>query len=116
VDNKPALVFVGFMLIAIIVIVVYLIYTDPFRNMPQHTRNNHFQSPNREALILYSENCATCHGATGEGKDKCPPVRNTRLSEAQIQQLLRNGKGKMPSFSRLDSEQIINISRLVKQF
>ena len=59
---------------------------------------------------LFRQNCAKCHGAEGEGKDKHPAVNSERVratSAGELQWLLTNGSLKhgMPSWSRLPEPQ-----------
>ncbi len=115
-DNKPTVVFLAFMILSVFVVAGYLMISDPFAKMPQSQNQAMQQFANNEAFGLYIQNCAKCHGAMGEGKGPNPPVRGTRLSEAQIQQLIRTGGKKMPAFPQLSDEQLSKLSRLIKKF
>lgn len=58
---------------------------------------------------LFSENCASCHGAAAQGIGKHPPLTSARIhdvTDGDLAWLLENGnlrKG-MPSWSRLPDE------------
>ncbi len=42
-----------------------------------------------EAMTLYAENCALCHGAAGEGLGATPPLNNTALAEIPYDDLFK---------------------------
>ncbi len=61
--------------------------------------------------ILYNTNCVACHGdgktaAVGDGSQTVPSLAEVgkRLSVTQINEVLENGRGRMPSFSHLSKE------------
>ena len=59
---------------------------------------------------LYKQNCAKCHGESGEGVDKKPALTTARVRAAtpgELEWLLKNGsmKNGMPSWSRLPEPQ-----------
>ncbi len=61
------------------------------------------------ARLFVSSGCTHCHGATGEGTDSGPSLREVRrkLKAAEIQQQIVNGGGEMPAFgTALDPEQL----------
>lgn len=67
-------------------------------------------------VSLYRTHCATCHGLEREGQGKIyPAVRNlqNRYSLTSLTQLLRKGKGVMPSFGHLSEKEIASIARYV---
>lgn len=51
-----------------------------------------------EAEVIYKDNCATCHGndLSGETGPDLTEVGN-RLSQDQIEEVIEDGKGAMPS-------------------
>jgi cytochrome c553 len=64
---------------------------------------------------LYKAKCAVCHGADGAGKST---MKNTELratevqkqTDAQLQEAVANGKGKMPGYKdKLSKEQIASL-------
>ena len=59
---------------------------------------------------LFRQNCASCHGEHGAGRDKKPNLHNDRVRSAsagELQWLLTNGsmRNGMPSWSRLPEQQ-----------
>ncbi len=68
--------------------------------------------------VVFSENCSTCHGATGHGGNGGPDLRTMPLAQSEegaIQQVT-NGGGGMPSFSGvLSEEEIENVAAYVAQ-
>ncbi len=49
---------------------------------------------------VYAANCASCHGASGLGGIG-PNLHESRLSRAELQTVIRNGKGSMPAFPNI---------------
>lgn len=45
-----------------------------------------------DGAALYKKKCASCHGASGEGKGKTPPVKGTSKSADEIVQHLTKGE------------------------
>jgi cytochrome c oxidase cbb3-type subunit 3 len=58
---------------------------------------------------IYKTYCAGCHGAEGQGTEMCPSFTEdkTRLEKSDEELLLsiKNGKGMMPSFGWLFSDE-----------
>src|ERR1700758_1923503 len=53
----------------------------------------------------YADHCAVCHGDNREGNlPGFPPLQGItrRMTDEQITQLVRNGKGRMPAFAKLE--------------
>jgi mono/diheme cytochrome c family protein len=68
--------------------------------------------------VVFSENCSTCHGATGEGGNGGPDLNTMPLAktEAGAIQQVTNGGGGMPAFgSTLSEEEIENVAAYVAQ-
>ncbi|MHB9149107.1 MAG: c-type cytochrome [Thermoleophilia bacterium] len=61
-----------------------------------------------EGSELYSSLCASCHGAQGEGRGSFPALAQNPVAddEAQLDSVIRSGKGIMPPFSHLSEEDI----------
>lgn len=77
-----------------------------------------------KGATVYKQQCAACHGAdlsgnTAMGKTfkiqslKSPAVQN--LSNEQLFNIISNGKGKMPSYSRLGAATIKDLVAYLRQ-
>jgi mono/diheme cytochrome c family protein len=67
---------------------------------------------------VFSENCSTCHGATGHGGNGGPDLTTMPLaqSEAGAIEQVTNGGGGMPAFAgTLSEEEIENVAAYVAQ-
>jgi quinoprotein glucose dehydrogenase len=65
--------------------------------------------PEVRGRSLFEANCSLCHGVNREGKPPAIPSLmdiQSRLSNKQIEDTVRYGKGPMPSFARLSSPEI----------
>jgi quinoprotein glucose dehydrogenase len=53
--------------------------------------------------VLYSSHCAVCHGSDRKGNGSFPPLLNVsaRMQPAAALEILKSGKGMMPSFNTL---------------
>ena len=49
---------------------------------------------------LYAQSCASCHGANGLG-GVGPNLHESRLSRAELQSVIQNGKGTMPAYPNI---------------
>jgi cytochrome c553 len=119
--KKPALLFSILILIAITVIVIYRYQTDPFNNMKSdtHTTQSQNNPPSRvsESIVqLYMQNCATCHGVSGQGMSGYPSLQQTRLSVDAIKERIQTGAGAMPAFPQIQEPQLTKLAEMVKQF
>ena len=54
-------------------------------------------------VTLYAASCASCHGVDRRGRDRAPSLigLDARLTVEQLEQLLAQGRGFMPSFAKL---------------
>lgn len=54
---------------------------------------------------VYVQTCQLCHGAEMAGQGGAPPLRGvaSRLSEAEMRQVIRNGRATMPAFAQLSA-------------
>jgi mono/diheme cytochrome c family protein len=70
-----------------------------------------------EGQLLYTANCALCHGANGEGGSGPALVGNARAADvANVQNIITYGRGLMPGFSAtLSPEQIEAVTQFVTQ-
>jgi mono/diheme cytochrome c family protein len=79
----------------------------------ERTKTNPFDNDQRAVAAgakLFRQNCASCHGNEGTGRDKKPNLHNDRVRSAsagELQWLLTNGsmRNGMPSWSRLPEQQ-----------
>src|SRR6266550_1752206 len=64
---------------------------------------------------LYSQECASCHGADRKGSPSAPALVDVtdRLTIPEIRAMLAEGSGRMPSFARLSSEARAALERYV---
>lgn len=66
-------------------------------------------SPEVQGGSIFAANCSLCHGTNRQGQPPAVPSLvdvGSRLSNDQIQSVVRNGQGPMPSFSKLSSPEI----------
>jgi mono/diheme cytochrome c family protein len=74
-------------------------------------------SPEAGAAV-FSENCSTCHGATGEGGNGGPDLNTMPLAKTEegVIQQVTNGGGGMPAFGgTLSEEEIKGVAAYVVQ-
>jgi cytochrome c6 len=80
------------------------------------------QATSTDGANLYKAKCAACHGADGAGKST---MKNTDLrapevqkqSDAQLQEAVTNGKGKMPGYKdKLSKDQIAGLVTYMRTF
>jgi quinoprotein glucose dehydrogenase len=65
----------------------------------------------------YQQQCAACHGADRKGVAPDFPPLDTldgRLTDAQIATILKNGRGRMPSFSSMPEDTMTNLISYLK--
>ncbi|HEY2016887.1 MAG TPA: PQQ-binding-like beta-propeller repeat protein [Bryobacteraceae bacterium] len=57
---------------------------------------------------IYAQNCQGCHGATLAGGPTVPSLVgvSTRLGAAELRKTIHEGKGEMPGFQQLSSDQV----------
>jgi mono/diheme cytochrome c family protein len=80
---------------------------------PQSQDNSGFASPGATA---YAEHCAICHGDNREGDlPAFPPLLgiNRQMSDQQITDLVRSGRGRMPGFPKLRQEELSALLQLL---
>ncbi len=68
--------------------------------------------------VVFSENCSTCHGATGEGGNGGPNLKTMPLAQTEegaIQQVTNGGGGMPPFGGTLSGEEIENVAAYVVQ-
>lgn len=59
---------------------------------------------------LFSDNCESCHGANGTGGHVGPDLQKSSVAEnlAKVEKQVREGKGVMPSFANVLSDEEID--------
>jgi mono/diheme cytochrome c family protein len=81
--------------------------------------------PATEAKLTFQARCSTCHAEHGEGSEvgaslNVPDLRSPfvqKNSDAQLHQIIKNGKGNMPVFGRdFSDSQIDRILELIRSF
>jgi mono/diheme cytochrome c family protein len=68
-------------------------------------------------LVVFHEKCTRCHGADGRGKTifNTPSMLTSKLTAAEMEQVVANGRAKMPSFkAELSAEQIKAVATFIK--
>lgn len=68
--------------------------------------------------VVFSENCSTCHGATGHGGNGGPDLTTMPLAQTEegaIQQVTNGGGGMPPFGGTLSEEEIENVAAYVAQ-
>ena len=66
----------------------------------------------------FGTSCSVCHGGEGEGTDRAPSLMSNRelrgQSEADIAQIIKGGRGNMPSFVFLPAQEIQSLAHFVR--
>jgi cytochrome c6 len=80
--------------------------------------------PDRAATNTFGATCASCHGPKADGNTAIakalhvPDLRSSAVqsqSDAQLQQIISDGKGNMPSFkSSLTADQITSLVQYIR--
>jgi len=74
-------------------------------------------TPEAHGAAVYANNCSLCHGINREGK--APVIPNlidisSRLSDEQLLQTVKYGKGVMPAFGSMPADQSSDLLRFLK--
>lgn len=60
------------------------------------------QTPAEQGASLYTMHCAQCHGEDGKlGSSGAKDLSKSSLADQQVLQIIKNGKGAMPSMKAL---------------
>ena len=121
-DKNPAVFFTILFLLALVLLVVYKLETDPLKHFQlsapgqnhQHTHDH--ENEITAIYALYKQNCLDCHGPFGGGLGSYPFINKTELNIDQIKELIQNGKGEMPAFRNIKEPELTKLAELVKQF
>ncbi len=82
---------------------------------PLETLDPATATPEQRGAAIYNSACIFCHGPNRIGNPPLyPTLRDLALSDAEIRDLLRTGKGIMPAFSQLDEAQVADLIRFLR--
>jgi cytochrome c550 len=115
-SNKPVVFFVTLLVIALIIVVTFLINTNPFSNV-KVTKQGSDKNANvtTDAMALYANNCSRCHGSFGAGMGINPPLQGSGLTIDEIKEVIINGRGAMPPFKNFSQDELLKLSELVRK-
>lgn len=72
-------------------------------------------TPAQRGARIYNMNCTACHGPNRTGNPPLlPPLTDVTLSRDGIREVLTNGRGTMPSFSRLSEAEMNDVIAYVQ--
>jgi len=114
--KNPIFLFVSLLIVALVIVVLYKIKTDPFKNLqPGSAEANEIQHNSGPIIALYNKACASCHGISGQGLAGNPSLGASKLNTEQVKQLIRSGKGNMPAFPGIQEPELSKLAELVKK-
>lgn len=121
-EKRPVLFIMTLLLVALVVIVVFLVRTDPFGKINPAPANQSLEVPKddihagelAEAMKTFGQTCASCHGNFGQGQAGYPPLQKTTLSEEEIKSIIKNGKGEMPAFNHIKEPLLSKMVKFIK--
>lgn len=72
---------------------------------------NDDQDPGR--AVFLQKGCVSCHGANREGMGNAPNLTavNKKYNESEIVQLIRKGRGGMPSFAQIPEDEVHQLAK-----
>jgi mono/diheme cytochrome c family protein len=68
-------------------------------------------------LVVFHGKCTRCHGADGRGKAifNTPSMVTSKLTAAEMEQVIANGRAKMPAFkAHLSADEIKGVAAFIK--
>jgi cytochrome c6 len=68
-------------------------------------------------LVVFHGKCTRCHGADGRGKAifNTPSMITSKLTAAEMEKVIANGRAKMPAFkAQLSDEEIKGVAAYIK--
>ena len=68
-------------------------------------------------LVVFHGKCTRCHGADGRGKAifNTPSMLTSKLTAAEMEQVITNGRAKMPAFkAQLAPDEIKAVAEFIK--
>ena len=115
--KRPVLFLTILIIIGLIIIVIYKVQSDPFKNDSViEGRGNMHEHDSDSISELYKENCVTCHGKVGQGQSGFPSLQKIELAMDEIKKLISTGQGNMPAFPHIKEPQLSQLAKMVKQF
>lgn len=77
------------MVFSLLALALVLVYSCSKKSSPEKA------TANTESLM---KPCYRCHGASLQGNSKTPALAGTKMSNEEIINVVKNGRGKMPAF------------------
>jgi len=68
-------------------------------------------------LVIFHGKCTRCHGADGRGKAifNTPSMVTSKLTAAEMEKVIANGRAKMPAFkAQLSDEEVKAVASFIK--
>ena len=121
--KRPMLFLSILLILALSLIVLYLVTTDPFSEMKMaqqaqphvHEQQNPTGMNFNEEMKTYGQACANCHGKFGEGAPGYPVLQNSQLTLDKIKDIIANGKGKMEGLSHIKEPMLTKLAKFVQK-
>ena len=95
----------------------------PLNNQSQVISNQQSAENPDDAFGVYTRNCASCHGAVGEGSAIAPPLNSpdlrARLGDTEISEIIelgRPGTAMPPWTNRLTDAEIATLTQLIRDW
>ena len=74
-----------------------------------------FESKEKKSIPhVYINQCADCHGSNEQGG--IYPINNNTLTPEQMRSIIQKGRGAMPSFDKLQEQQIDSLVLYIQNF
>jgi mono/diheme cytochrome c family protein len=105
--KASSLIFLGAIVLVVAVFIVF--YQIKAQN---ETTVSDFRTHN---LAVFQDNCARCHGASGQGFASYPPLQDNGLTPEQIKHIIRFGQGNMPPFPNIPEPGLTQLAEFVSQ-
>lgn len=108
---KRALIVVAIMLFA----AIFIFYVCHIKTISGSQRKDIIKITPGSSIAVYNDNCARCHGRSGEGFGDKPPIANTRLTVDEIKRIIQSGLEKMPVFQNIKDPTLSEIAEYVRK-
>ena len=69
----------------------------------------------QQITTLYHQQCASCHGASGEGVGSFPALQGRHLALAIIKEVIQKGSGDMQAFPAIKEPLLSTLANYVHQ-